>query len=70
VTTYLTWRLVFAGEVVVVIVILSLMGWIGDAPQEGRRPQLDLVGAALSALGPRWWCWGAAEQQLGMAAAA
>jgi EmrB/QacA subfamily drug resistance transporter len=51
VTTYLTWRLVFAGEVVVVIVILSLMGWIGDAPQEGRRPQLDLVGAALSALG-------------------
>jgi EmrB/QacA subfamily drug resistance transporter len=51
VTTYLTWRLVFAGEVVVVIVILSLMGWIGDTPQEGRRPQLDLVGAALSALG-------------------
>jgi EmrB/QacA subfamily drug resistance transporter len=50
VTTYLTWRLVFAGEVVVVIGILSLMGWIGDTPQ-GRRPQLDLVGAALSALG-------------------
>ncbi len=50
VTTYLTWRLVFAGEVVVVIGILSLVGWIGDAPQ-GRRPQLDLVGAALSALG-------------------
>ena len=51
VTTYLTWRLVFAGEVVVVIAILGLMGWIGDAPQEGRRPQLDLVGAALSAIG-------------------
>jgi EmrB/QacA subfamily drug resistance transporter len=50
VTTYLTWRLVFAGEVVVVIAILSLLGWIADTPQ-GRRPQLDLVGAALSALG-------------------
>ncbi len=50
VTTYLTWRLVFAGEVVVVIGILSLIGWIADTPQ-GRRPQLDLVGAVLSALG-------------------
>jgi EmrB/QacA subfamily drug resistance transporter len=50
VTTYLTWRLVFAGEVVIVVVILLLAGWIGDAPSM-RRPQLDVVGAVLSALG-------------------
>ncbi|WP_033257556.1 MFS transporter, partial [Kitasatospora phosalacinea] len=28
VTTYLTWRLVFAGEVVLVLAILLLMRWI------------------------------------------
>ncbi len=51
VTTYLTWRLVFAGEVVVVLVILALIRWIGDSPTTGRRPQLDVVGAVLSAAG-------------------
>src|SRR4029450_9153512 len=53
VTTYLTWRLVFAGEVVVVIGILSLIGWIADTPQ-GRRPQLGLAGGGVAALGPPW----------------
>jgi MFS family permease len=49
-TTYFSWRWVFAGEVVIVLVILLLTRWIADAPVE-ERPQLDLVGAALSALG-------------------
>jgi MFS family permease len=49
-TTYFSWRWVFAGEVVLVIVILVLGRRIADAPVESR-PQLDLVGAVLSALG-------------------
>jgi EmrB/QacA subfamily drug resistance transporter len=49
-TTYFSWRWVFAGEVVVVLAILLLTRKIADAPVE-QRPQLDLVGAALSALG-------------------
>ncbi|MCB1005814.1 MAG: MFS transporter [Acidimicrobiales bacterium] len=50
VTTNLTWRLVFVGEVVLVAVILVLARSLEDAPVE-RRPQLDLVGALLSASG-------------------
>jgi MFS family permease len=49
-TTYFSWRWVFAGEVVLVAVILVLARRIEDAPSE-ERPQLDLVGAALSAMG-------------------
>jgi MFS family permease len=49
-TTYFSWRWVFAGEVVIVIAILVLARRISDAPPE-TRPRLDLVGAALSALG-------------------
>jgi Na+/melibiose symporter-like transporter len=41
---------VFAGEVVVVLVILLLTRRIADAPVE-KRPKLDVVGAVLSALG-------------------
>jgi len=51
VTTNLSWRVVFIGEVVVVIAILALMGWIADAPREGEPPELDYVGAVLSAIG-------------------
>src|SRR5690242_1655774 len=51
-TTYFSWRWVFAGEVVIVIAILFLARRIDDAPPESR-PHLDLVGAALSAAGPR-----------------
>lgn len=50
VTTYLTWRLVFAGEVVVVVVILCLVRWIHTEPVT-RPARLDVVGSALSALG-------------------
>jgi EmrB/QacA subfamily drug resistance transporter len=49
-TTYFSWRWVFAGEVVLVLVILVLARRIADSPAT-EKPKLDLVGAALSALG-------------------
>jgi MFS family permease len=49
-TTYLSWRWVFAGEVLIVLAILALARRINDVPPE-RRAHLDLVGTALSALG-------------------
>ncbi len=49
-TTYASWRWVFAGEVLVVLVILLLSRRIQDAPVE-TRPHLDGFGAILSALG-------------------
>jgi EmrB/QacA subfamily drug resistance transporter len=49
-TSYLSWRLVFAGEVLIVIAILVLARKIEDeAP--GKRPKIDLVGVVLSAAG-------------------
>jgi MFS family permease len=51
VTTEFTWRYVFAGETVVVILILLVRGQIAPAPAPERRPQLDVVGVALSASG-------------------
>jgi MFS family permease len=49
-TTYASWRLVFVGEVVVVIGILFLARRVVDPPIESP-PHLDLVGSALSAVG-------------------
>jgi MFS family permease len=49
-TTYFSWRYVFAGEVLVVLVILALSRRIADAPPE-KRPHLDLVGSGLSIVG-------------------
>jgi EmrB/QacA subfamily drug resistance transporter len=49
-TTYLSWRWVFAGEVVLVALILFLSRRIADAPPD-RKPELDYVGSVLSALG-------------------
>jgi len=51
VTTYLTWRLVFAGEAVIVVVLLFLLGWIKEPERTGPRVHLDGVGSALSASG-------------------
>jgi MFS family permease len=51
VTTEFTWRYVFAGETVVVILILLLRGRIPRAAAALRRPQLDIGGVALSAVG-------------------
>ncbi|MFH8581099.1 MFS transporter [Streptomyces zaomyceticus] len=49
-TTYFSWRWVFAGEVLVVLVILVFARRIADAVAD-ERPRIDLVGAVLSALG-------------------
>ncbi|MEW2398280.1 MFS transporter [Streptomyces sp. NPDC046862] len=51
VTTYLTWRLVFAGEVVVVVAVLLARRVIPRSARTGPRPRMDGVGAALSAAG-------------------
>jgi MFS family permease len=50
VTTALTWRVVFAAETVIVLVLLTFVRKIGDRPT-GERVELDRVGAGLSALG-------------------
>jgi MFS family permease len=49
-TTYASWRWVFAGEVVLVFLILVLARRVQDAPAE-ERPRLDVVGAVLTAAG-------------------
>ncbi|EGX59281.1 major facilitator superfamily MFS_1 [Streptomyces zinciresistens K42] len=49
-TTYLSWRWVFAGEVVVVLGILLLARPVVDVVSP-LRPRLDLVGSVLCALG-------------------
>ncbi|WP_190176863.1 MFS transporter [Streptomyces naganishii] len=51
VTTYLTWRLVFAAEVVVVLAVLCFRRAVVESAPSGRRPGLDVVGAVLSAVG-------------------
>jgi MFS family permease len=49
-TTYLSWRLVFAGEVLIVLAILVLIRRIEDEPP-GQPPRIDLIGVVLSAAG-------------------
>ena len=49
-TTYASWRWVFVGEVLVVLVILVLARRAEDAPLD-RRPRIDLIGAVLCAAG-------------------
>jgi MFS family permease len=50
-TTELSWRVVFVGEVVVVLLILAGIRLLRDAVRPGPAPHLDVVGATLSALG-------------------
>ncbi|MBK9739868.1 MAG: MFS transporter [Actinobacteria bacterium] len=50
-TTELSWRVVFVGEVVLVLIILAMTRLIGDALRPGTAPKLDLVGTLLSASG-------------------
>jgi MFS family permease len=51
-TTAYTWRYAFAGEVVIVIIVLLTSRSIIDAVLEsGERPKLDIVGTILSVLG-------------------
>jgi hypothetical protein len=49
-TTYASWRWVFVGEVLVVLVILGLARRMGDTPGD-ESARLDIVGTVLSALG-------------------
>jgi MFS family permease len=49
-TTYLSWRWVFAAEVLVVLVVLTLNRRTADVPPTGAV-RLDLVGTLLSGLG-------------------
>ncbi len=50
VTTYLSWRVGFGLEVVVIAVVLSQIKLIRDVPYTGPR-HIDLVGAVLSVIG-------------------
>jgi len=50
-TTELSWRYVFAGEVVVAIGIMIGLRLVKEPESAVRRPSMDWVGAALSALG-------------------
>jgi EmrB/QacA subfamily drug resistance transporter len=50
-TTELSWRVVFAGEVVLVIFILAMTGKVADAERSGPKPRLDYLGAVMSAVG-------------------
>lgn len=51
-TTELTWRLVFAGEVLIALaIVVATPRLVRDAPREGPAPALDWVGSILSALG-------------------
>jgi MFS family permease len=49
-TTYWSWRYVFLGEVIVVMIILLFTRRMADTPAD-RETHLDLVGTALSAVG-------------------
>jgi EmrB/QacA subfamily drug resistance transporter len=50
-TTEVTWRIVFAGEVIIVAFILVMTPKVGDAPRPDPTPKLDVVGSVLSASG-------------------
>jgi len=50
VTTFLSWRVAFAGEAVIIAIVLSGIKLVHDVPYTGERG-VDVVGAILSALG-------------------
>jgi len=50
VTTYLSWRVGFALEVVIIAVVLSQIRLVKDVPYTGSR-EVDVVGAGLSVIG-------------------
>ena len=49
-TTYFSWRWVFVGEVVIIVLILFLARRMEEPPRPDRVP-LDVIGAALVAIG-------------------
>jgi MFS family permease len=50
-TTEYSWRIIFAGEVVLVALILVMTPKVADAPRTGSAPKLDAIGTVLSAAG-------------------
>jgi MFS family permease len=50
VTTYLSWRVAFLGEVVIIAIVLVGTRRVHDVPYTGEK-SIDLVGAVLSAVG-------------------
>ena len=50
ITTYLSWRVAFFGEVVIIAIVLSGIKLVHDVPYTGARG-IDYVGAILSAVG-------------------
>ena len=50
-TTELSWRVVFAGEVVLVLFILAMVRYVLETPIDGAKPHLDGVGSVLAASG-------------------
>ena len=50
VTTFLSWRVGFALEVVIIAVVLSQIRLVKDVPYTGSR-KIDVVGAVLSVVG-------------------
>ncbi|GMR02580.1 MAG: MFS transporter [Acidimicrobiia bacterium] len=51
VTTSLSWRVAFAGEAIIVVLVLLSSGLLVDAPKVLPKPRLDVVGVVLSAAG-------------------
>ncbi|MSV49405.1 MAG: MFS transporter, partial [Actinobacteria bacterium] len=50
-TTELSWRVVFVGEVILVLLILAMSRLITDTPRTGTAPRLDFLGSMLAASG-------------------
>ncbi len=50
-TANLSWRYAFAGEAVIVVLVLLTSGLLIDAPAVIPKPKLDVVGVVLSAVG-------------------
>jgi EmrB/QacA subfamily drug resistance transporter len=50
-TTEYSWRIIFAGEVLLVALILVMTPKVADSVRTGPAPKLDLVGTVLSAAG-------------------
>ncbi len=51
VTANYTWRLAFAGEAIIVLLVLLSSGLLVDAPKVIPKPKLDVPGVVLSVLG-------------------
>ncbi len=51
VTTYLSWRVAFGAEALIVLGVLLASGLINDAPAVIPKPKLDVVGVVLSVAG-------------------